>query len=65
MPNYVEEYSQIDFNVSYNVNDQLSVFLEGLNVTEETQRVYARYKEQLLRANEYGARYNIGARYKF
>lgn len=65
VPNYVEEYSQIDFNVSYNVNDQLSVFLEGLNVTEETQRVYARYKEQLLRANEYGARYNIGARYKF
>jgi outer membrane receptor protein involved in Fe transport len=64
-PVFNEEYSQIDANVNYQVNDNLSVFVEGLNLTDETQRVYVRYSEQLLDASQYGAIYNIGARYKF
>lgn len=64
-PTFNENYSQIDANVSYNVNDNLNVFLEALNITEETQRVYSRYSDQFLRGNQYGARYNIGARYTF
>ncbi len=64
-PNYTEAYSQIDANISYSVTENFSVFAEALNLTEETQRTYVRYSEQLLRANQYGARFNLGARYVF
>ncbi|RJE77134.1 TonB-dependent receptor [Pseudoalteromonas sp. MSK9-3] len=64
-PVFTEAYSQVDLNVNYQVTDQLVVFFEGLNITEQTQRVYVRYPEQFLNGAQYGARYNIGARYTF
>jgi TonB-dependent receptor len=64
-PVYTEEYSQLDANISYNVNESFTVFAEALNITEEVQRSYVRYSEQLNRANQYGARFNLGARYVF
>ncbi|MDX2368370.1 MAG: TonB-dependent receptor, partial [Colwellia sp.] len=64
-PIYTEEYYQVDANVSYNVSENFTVFAEALNITEETQRSFVRYEEQLFRANQYGARFNLGARYVF
>jgi iron complex outermembrane recepter protein len=64
-PVYTEAYDQWDFILSWFATPQLTVFVEAINVTEETQRTYSRYKEQLLSANQYGARYSIGARYRF
>ena len=64
-PVFAEEYFQLDGNVTYNVTDNLAVFFEALNITEEVQRSYIRYPDQFLRGNQYGARYNIGARYNF
>lgn len=64
-PEFNEEYSQIDMNASYEVTDQFSVFVEGLNITNETQRTYSRYEGMLQSATELGARYNLGARYTF
>lgn len=64
-PINVREYSQIDINVSYEITDNLSVFLEGLNVTEESGRTYGRDERQVLGWFEGAARYNIGARYTF
>ncbi len=64
-PSWVEEYSQIDLNVSYDVNDDLQVFFEGLNLTEENFRSHGRSPRQLWRMDDLGARYQIGARYTF
>jgi TonB-dependent receptor len=64
-PVFTEAYGQWDLNVNYAITEDLNVFFEGLNLTEETQRTYVRYKEQFLRGNQYGARYNIGVRYSF
>jgi len=64
-PEFNEAYSQVDLNISYNVTEQLTVFAEGLNITNETQRTYSRYKGALQSATELGARYNLGARYTF
>jgi len=64
-PLYVEAYSQIDVNVSYSVTDQLTVFLEGLNVTEENIRQFGRSESQLWYLEDLGARYQLGARYTF
>jgi TonB-dependent receptor len=64
-PIFVEEYGQFDLNVTWFATENLNVFLEGLNITEETQRQYVRYPEQFLRGAQYGARWNIGATYRF
>lgn len=64
-PVFTEAYGQWDINVNYAVTDNLTVFVEGLNITEETQRTYVRFPEQFLRGYQFGARYNLGVRYTF
>ena len=64
-PTYAEEAGFLDLNFTWYATDNLAVFVEGLNLTNEVQRTYSRYPEQFLRGNEYGTRYNIGARYNF
>ena len=66
-PIYTEEYGQVDISVSYDLPffDGLTIFAEGINVTDESPRQYARYKNMFKHADQYGARYNIGARYTF
>ncbi|WP_084005423.1 TonB-dependent receptor [Gilvimarinus polysaccharolyticus] len=64
-PIYVDEYSQVDANISYELTDNLSIFLEGLNLTEENGLNYGRSTDQVLGYYEGYARYNIGARYTF
>ena len=64
-PRFVEEYSQLDFNASYEFNNHFSVFIEGINLTEEHQRVHGRSKYQVREYSVGHARYNLGARYSF
>jgi TonB-dependent receptor len=64
-PGYTDAYGQLDLNLTYAVNDHLSLFGEGINLTDETQRIHGRNDNQLLFATQIGARYTIGARYKF
>ena len=64
-PVFTEEYAPIDANVTWHASDQLDVFFEAINITEEVQRSFIRYPEQFNRGNEYGSRFNIGARYSF
>ncbi len=64
-PRYVEAFTQIDVNVSYDIDENFTVFFEGLNITGEDIREHARNKTQLWYLTDLGARYQIGARYKF
>jgi len=64
-PVFTQAFAPIDVNLTYFITDQLSIFAEGLNVNDETQRIFTRFREQLLRANEFGARYNFGVRFRF
>lgn len=64
-PTYVEAFSQIDFSVVYAVNDQLSVSVEGLNITGEDSRTHGRSINQMWDLFDLGARYQLGARYTF
>ncbi|WP_105101547.1 TonB-dependent receptor [Microbulbifer pacificus] len=64
-PVFNEAYGQWDLNASYNVTDDITVFFEGLNIGEETIRRHGRFANQLVSAQQYGARYNIGVRAKF
>lgn len=64
-PGYVAEYSQIDFSMSYELNDYVTLLAEGLNVTGEDSRLYGRSERQMFSLEDLGARYSVGARVTF
>ena len=64
-PIYVEEYDQIDLGISYDFNDNLAIAFEAINLTEEDVRWHGRSQKQMWRLEDQGARYALGARYKF
>ncbi len=64
-PVYNEDYGQFDINVSYEVNDNLTVLAEGINITNETQREFSRTSQMVIGAIESGARYSVGLIYEF
>ena len=64
-PGYTEDYSQIDFNVSYDITEDLTVSFEGINITDENIRRHGRTSAMLWKLDELGARYALGVRYKF
>ena len=64
-PVYVEAYGQFDFATSYVIADQFTVFLEGINVTNETTRQVGRSSSYVYRVEQNGPRYFFGVRYSF
>jgi TonB-dependent receptor len=64
-PIYVEAYDQIDLSVGYDINDHIAVSFEAVNLTGEDTRWHGRSDKQLWRLEDQGARYSLGARYKF
>ena len=64
-PVYTEAYGQLDVNASFDVTDNFTVQVEAINLTDETQRLHGRNANQALYVTQTGARYMIGARYKF
>lgn len=64
-PQFARSFGQWDMSVNYDINDNLTVFFEGINLNNETERGYGRYEEQFLFARQYGPRYAVGVRYTF
>jgi TonB-dependent receptor len=64
-PVFVAPFGQLDFNISYDLTPQLALSLEGINLTNESLRTYARDEHELWYAQELDRRFLLGARYKF
>lgn len=64
-PTFVNSALQVDFSTSYDFNEHYSVFLEVLNITNETQSTHGRFSNQLLDVYAYGRRLTAGARVRF
>ena len=66
-PIYTDEYYQIDFNVSYEVPavEGLTVFIEGINITDEYVTSYGRKQQLIYNITQTGSRYGLGVRYNF
>jgi iron complex outermembrane receptor protein len=62
---YQDDYSQLDINATYNINDNISVYINGSNILEEYQQTYLEFSEQKAFQNEYEARWTVGTRVKF
>ncbi|WP_280178304.1 TonB-dependent receptor [Steroidobacter agaridevorans] len=63
-PTFVNSSLQIDVSTSYQLTDQLNLFFEAINVTDETQSTHGRFDNQLLDVFAYGRRYTLGARFR-
>jgi iron complex outermembrane recepter protein len=61
-PTFVNSSLQVDFTTSYQFTDQINVFFEALNVTNDTMSTHGRFDNQLLDVFAYGRRYALGAR---
>lgn len=64
-PQFAKAFGQWDVSVNYDIDDNLTVFFEGINLNNETEQHYGRYERQFLFAGQYGPRYIVGARYSF
>ena len=64
-PTYVAAYEQLDLSANYWFNENMQVFVDVLNITDETTHVYGRDEIQTLFAAQLGTRYNLGFRWKF
>ena len=64
-PIFVEAYHQIDLSGSYDLTDDISVFFEGTNITNQDTRKHGRFENQMLSVSDNGARYAVGIRAKF
>ena len=65
LPGFVDEYKQVDLNVTYNFSDQLAVGLDGINITGEGQLIYSRTKDMQWWNGEGDPRWMLTARYNF
>jgi TonB-dependent receptor len=64
-PEFTKPFGQLDMNISYDITPSLAVSFEGINLTQEDLRTYARDKSELWFAQELRRRFLLGARYRF
>ena len=69
---YTDEYGQLDFSASFDLNDNISFFLDGVNLTDEIEREIAAdigagspNASRVVTAARVGRRFSFGARAKF
>jgi iron complex outermembrane receptor protein len=64
-PTIVEDYQQWDLSASYDITDNISVLLEGINLTDEYVHKRGRYDNHLLLVEDSGRRWAVGLRANF
>ena len=64
-PTNTEAYGQLDMTVTYFLNDNMTLYFNGLNITNETLHLYSLNKSQVLQAVQTGPRWDVGFRYNF
>ncbi|WP_088329648.1 TonB-dependent receptor [Lacimicrobium sp. SS2-24] len=64
-PIYVDDYEQVDISGSYEINENMSVYFEGINITESTVDKHGRFDNHFIYYGDYGARYAVGVRASF
>ncbi len=65
IPRFVDEFSQLDFSASYAATDNLTIFLEGINLLDEPIVFRGRTDQQFQSFQEGDMRLYLGARYLF
>ena len=64
-PVNVETYGQWDISASYDINENFTIFAEGINITEEELVQMGRFANQIYSVEDNGSRYAFGIRGTF
>ncbi|GLR72613.1 TonB-dependent receptor [Agaribacter marinus] len=64
-PVQTEAYGQFDASASYDINENISVFVEAVNLTDEDRRQYSTFTSRFLSYEDTGARFSLGVRASF
>jgi len=64
LPEFNQEYGQLDASFGYNINDNVSLFLEGINLTDE-ELVQENSPARPIQFETFGKRFFMGVRGKF
>ncbi|WP_440873661.1 TonB-dependent receptor [Thalassotalea sp. PLHSN55] len=64
-PVFTDDYDQVDARVSYEIMDNIVVFVEGVNLTESTLSQHGRYDNIFVSYEDFGKRYVLGLSGKF
>ena len=64
-PEFVDTYGQWDASASYDINENITVFFEGINLTGEETIKHGRFANQITRIQDTGTRYAVGVRANF
>jgi len=64
-PEYFDAYGQVDVGASYDVNDKFTVFIDGLNLTDEEEFIYSVTENRTKEFRTTGRRVSAGVRVRF
>ena len=64
-PLYVEERTQVDLSYQYRLNQDTTLFLDAMNINDESTRLHARHSEMLFLSQDHGPVYKLGFRTNF
>jgi TonB-dependent receptor len=63
-PTFVNSATYVDFSASYEINRHFSVYVEGLNLTDQAYSTHGRFSEQVLDVVDTGRQFGIGVHAK-
>lgn len=61
----IDDRTLIEASAKYRINDNLQVYLEGKNLTDEPEYYYFGNQNRLMQYDEFGTSWILGARYTF
>ncbi|MBV9542545.1 MAG: TonB-dependent receptor [Alphaproteobacteria bacterium] len=64
-PTFVNASTTVDASASYDITRQFSIYVEALNLTNESYSTTGRYSNQLLDIVRYGRRFTAGVHFRF
>lgn len=64
-PEYFDAYGQLDVGASYDINDKFTVFIDGLNLTDEEEFIYSVTPNRTKEFRTTGRRVSAGVRLRF
>ncbi len=62
---YQRSYGQLDGQISYDINENFGVFVEGINLTKADQSAYLQFPELPFRYESGSRRIYVGGKFKF
>ena len=65
VPIWTDSTVYVDLSASYDINDYVSVYVQGSNVTDEFENQYAQWDDYVITQNVYESRWSVGVRGRF